>query len=78
MPRLKWFTWIGLVGAGITSWGLVWLAVSTQLGKHANCVEWLTSGLEGSITARILGLVAAGFLAVAASDWLMRILGRNP
>lgn len=78
MPRLKWFTWLGLLGAGIASWGFVWLVVSSQLAKHGYRVEWLTSGLETSITARILGLLAAGFLAVAASEWLMRILGRNP
>ena len=78
MPRLKWFTWIGLIGAGIASWGLVWLAISSQLAKHGNPVEWLTLGMETSITARILGLLGVVFFAVIASDWLMRILGRNP
>lgn len=78
MPRLKWFTWLGLIAAGIASWGLVWLAISPQLAKHANRVEWLTSGLETSVTARILGLLATVFLAVVVSDWLMRIMGRNP
>lgn len=77
MPRLKWFTWIGLIGAGIASWGLVWLAISSQLAKYGYRVEWLTSGLETSITARIIGLLGAAFLAVLASEWLMRILGRN-
>ena len=78
MPRLKWFTWLGLIAAGTASWGLVWLAISSQLAKHGTYVEWLTSGMETSITARILGLVAAVFLAALTSDWLMRILGRNP
>lgn len=77
MPRLKWFTWIGLIGAGIASWGLVWLAISSQLAKHGGRVEWLTFGLETSINARILGLLGAVFLAVVASEWLLRILGRN-
>ena len=78
MPRLKWFTWLGLLGAGMASWGLVWLALFSQLAKHATRAEWLTSGLETSITARILGLLATVFLAVVVSDWLMRIMGRNP
>ena len=77
MPRLKWFAWIGLIGAGIASWGFVWLAASSQLAKHANRVEWLTSGLETSISARIIGLLGVVFFAVVTSDWLMRILGRN-
>jgi cell division protein FtsX len=78
VPRLKWFTWIGLLGAGIASWGLVWLAISSQVAKHASRLEWLTSGLDESIAVRITGLMAAVFLAVVASDWLMRILDRNP
>ena len=78
MPRLKWLTWIGLIGAGIASWGLVWLAVSSRLAKHGSYVEWLTSGMETSISARILGLLGVAFFAVVVSDWLMRILGRNP
>jgi len=78
VPRLKWFTWIVVLAAGIASWGLVWLAISSQLAKHSYRVEWLTSGLETSITARIIGLLGALFLAVVASEWLMRILGRNP
>lgn len=56
----------------------MWLAISPQLAKHANRVESLTSGLETSVTARILGLLATVFLAVVVSDWLMRIMGRNP
>ena len=77
MPRLKWFTWIGLIGAGIATWGLVWLVVSSQLAKHGYRVEWLTSGLETSITARIVGLFGAVLFAVVASEWLMRILRRT-
>jgi hypothetical protein len=56
----------------------VWLAISSQLAKHGSRVEWLTSGLDASITGRVLGLVAAVFLAAITSDWLMRILGKNP
>ena len=78
MPRLKWFIWIGLIGAGAASWGLVWLAVSSQIAKHGYRVDWLTSGLEASITARIIGFLGAVFLAAMTSQWLMRILGRNP
>ena len=66
------------MGAGTASWGLVWLAISPQLAKYAKRVAWLTSGLESSITTRILGWVAAVFLAAITSDWLMRILRRNP
>jgi len=60
----------------MASWGLVWLAISSQLAKHGTYVAWLTSGMETSIIARILALVAAVFLAAITSDWLMRILGR--
>ena len=76
MHRLKWFTWIGLIAAGTASWGLVWLAISSQLAKYGNRAAWLTSG--SSIRARILGWVAAVFLAAITSDWLMRLSRRNP
>jgi hypothetical protein len=78
VPRLKWFTWIVVLAAGIASWGLVWLAISPQLAKYGDYLEWLTSGMETSIAARIVGLLATVFLAVVISDWLMRIMGRNP
>lgn len=77
MPKLRWFTWVGLLGAGVASWALVWAAVSSQLAKHANHVVWLTSGLETSIPVRIAGLLATLFLAVMASEWLVRILGKD-
>lgn len=78
MPRLKWFTGIGLLGATVASWGLVWLTISPQLAKYGNHLEWFTSGLEISVPARIVGLLAVVVLAGVTSDWLMRILGRNP
>jgi len=77
VPRLKWFTWLGLLGAGIASWGLIWLAISPYVAKQASRIEWLTSGLDESIMVRMMGLMAVVFLAVIGSDWLMRILGRN-
>lgn len=77
MPRLKWFTWIVVLAAGIASWGLVWLAISSQLAKHGYRIEWLTSGLETSIPARMVGLLAVLVFAVVTSEWLIRIMGRN-
>ncbi|HKF04376.1 MAG TPA: hypothetical protein VKB49_18785 [Candidatus Sulfotelmatobacter sp.] len=78
MPRLKWFTWLVVLAAGIGSWGLVWLAISPQLAKYGDHLEWLTSGLETSVPARIVGLLAVLVFAVATSEWLLRIMGRNP
>lgn len=77
MPRLKWLTWVGLVGAGVASWGLIWLVVSPYVVKQASQIGWLLSGLDNSMAARVVALLAVIFLAAASSEWLVRVLGKD-
>jgi hypothetical protein len=77
VPRLKWLTWVGLVGAGVASWGLIWLAVSSYVVKQASQIGWLLSGLDNSTVARVMVLLAVVFLAAVSSEWLVRVLGKD-
>ncbi|MGC2447346.1 MAG: hypothetical protein WA477_06865 [Candidatus Sulfotelmatobacter sp.] len=77
MPRLKWLTWVGLLGAGVASWGLIWLAISPYVAKQASRMGWLSSGLDNSTGARVMALLAVVFLAVVGSEWVVRVLGKH-
>ncbi|MGC2476811.1 MAG: hypothetical protein WA485_20925 [Candidatus Sulfotelmatobacter sp.] len=78
MPRLKWLIWVGLLGAGVASWGLIWLAISPYVVKHASRMGWLTSGIDNSTGARVISLLAVVFLGVVGSEWVVRVLGKHP
>lgn len=77
MPRLKWLTWVGLLGAGVASWGLLWLAISPYVVKQASEIGWLASGLDNSAAARVMALLAVVFLAAVSSEWVVRVLGKD-
>ena len=77
MPRLKWLIWVGLLGAGVASWGLIWLAISPYVVKQASRIGWLTSGLDNSTGARVMALLAVVFLGMVGSEWVVRMLGRD-
>ena len=72
MPRLRWFTWVGVLGAGILGWGLLWLAIAPYVIHAFDRVESFTSIVNSSIGSEILALVAAVSLAMAGVDWLRR------
>lgn len=72
MPRLKWFTWVGVLGAGILGWSLLWLAVSSYVIRAFDRVEFLTSEMNPSIGNQALAVLGAVSLAVAGADWLRR------
>ncbi|HTS10288.1 MAG TPA: hypothetical protein VMP68_32290 [Candidatus Eisenbacteria bacterium] len=72
MPKLRWFTWVGVLGAGILGWGLLWLAVSPYVVHAFDRVELFTSVVNSSIGSEILAVVAAVSLAMAGVDWLRR------
>jgi len=72
MPRLRWFTWVGVVGAGIAGWSLLWLAVSSYVVQMFNRFAWLASGESDSIRSQILAVLGALFFASEAVDWLKR------
>jgi hypothetical protein len=77
VPRLKLLTWVGLLGAGVASWGLIWLAISPYVEKQASRIGWLTSGLDNSTGAKVMALLAAVFLAIVCSEWLVRVFGKD-
>ena len=77
MPRLKWLTWVGLLGAGVASWGLIWLAISPYVVRQASRIGWLVSGLDNSTGAKVMALLAVVFLAAVCSEWLVRVLGKD-
>jgi len=72
MPRLRWFTWVGVLGAGILGWGLLWLAVSSYVVHAFDRVQSLTLAVNSSIGSEILAVLAAVSLAMAGADWLRR------
>ena len=72
MPRLKWFTWVGVLGAGIAGWSLVWLAVSSYVAQMFNRFAWLAAGKSSSFGSQILAVLSALFFATEAADWLRR------
>jgi len=72
MPRLRWFTWVGVLGAGIAGWGLFWLAVSSYIIRALARVEFLTSEMNPSIGSQALAVLGAVSFAVAGADWLRR------
>ncbi len=72
MPRLKWFTWFGVLGAGILGWSLLWLALSPYVTQGFNRVESLTYAVDPSLGNQVLTLLSAIFLALAGADWLHR------
>jgi len=72
VPKLKWFTWAGLLGASIASWGLIWLAISSYFVQAASRFEWLTSEMGPSTGGRVMALLAIVLLAVAGSVRLLR------
>jgi len=71
MPRLKWFTWVGLVGAGIAGWSLVWLGISSFIIPTVNRIQSI-SVLSASISPQVLTLLVAVLLAMEATEWLRR------
>lgn len=77
VPGLKWLTWVGLLGAGVASWALIWLAISPYLVRHANRFGWLVSGIDNLTVARVMSLLAVVFLAAVSSEWLVRVLGKD-
>jgi hypothetical protein len=72
MPRLRWFTWVGVLGAGILGWGLLWLAVSSYVVQMFTRFGWVASGNSSSIGSQILAVLGALFFATEAADWLRR------
>jgi hypothetical protein len=72
MPRLRWFTWVGVLGAGVLGWGLLWLAVSSYVIRAVARVEFFTSEIGPSIGNEILAVLAAVSLAMAGVDRLRR------
>ncbi|HKS74418.1 MAG TPA: hypothetical protein VJQ82_14545 [Terriglobales bacterium] len=72
MPRLRWFTWVGVLGAGILGWGLLWLAISPYVIHALDRVQSLTSVVNSSIGSEILAALAAVSFAVAGVNWLRR------
>jgi hypothetical protein len=72
MPRLKWFTWVGVLGAGILGWGLLWLAVSSYVVHAFDRVQSLTLAVNSSILSEILAVLAAVSLGMAGLDRLRR------
>jgi len=72
MPRLRWFTWVGVLGAGIFGWGLLWLAVSPYVVHAFDRVQSFTSVVNSSIGSGILAVASAVSLAMVGVDWLRR------
>lgn len=72
MPRLRWFTWVGVLGAGIAGWGLLWLAVSPYAIRAFDHVELFSSGTNLSIGSQMLAMLGAISFALAGADWLRR------
>ena len=72
MPRLRWFTWVGVLGAGIAGWGLLWLAISSYIIRALAHFEFLTSEINPSIGSQALAVLGAVSFAVAGADWLRR------
>jgi len=77
VPRLKWLIWVGLLGAGVASWGLIWLAISPYVVRQASRIGWLLSGLDNSMVARVMALLAVIFLGMVGSEWVVRVLGKH-
>jgi hypothetical protein len=72
MPRLRWFTWVGVLGAGILGWGMLWLAVSSYVIRALAHVEFFTSEIAPSIGREVVAVLAAVSLAMAGMDRLRR------
>ena len=72
MPRLKWFTWVGVLGAGVAGWGLLWLAVSSYVIRAFDRVEFISSEMNPSIGGQVLAVLGAVSFALAGADWLRR------
>ena len=72
MPKLRWFTWVGVLGAGVAGWGLLWLALSSYVIRAVSQVEFLTSEMNPSIGSQALAVLGAISFAVAGADWLRR------
>ena len=72
MPRLRWFTWVGVLGAGILGWSLLWLAISPYVVHAFDRVQSFTSVVNSPIGSEILAVVAAVSLATVGADWLRR------
>jgi len=72
VPKLRWFTWAGLLAAGIASWGLIWLAISSYLVQAVRRFDWFTPEMGPSTGGRVMALLAAVFLAVAGAVRILR------
>ena len=72
MPKLKWVTWVGVLGAGVAGWGLLWVAVSSYVIRAVERLEFVTSEIDPSIGGQLLAVLGAVSFALAGADWLRR------
>ena len=72
MPRLRWFTWISVLGAGVAGWSLIWLAVSSYVIRAFDRIEVLSSEMNPSMGGQVLAAIGAVSFALAGVDWLRR------
>lgn len=77
MPKLKWFTWSSVLGAGIGSWGLVWLLIWSYLAQDDGRIFWLTSDLHSPMAARLMVCVGAGLFVLGTSAGLLLRLRKS-
>jgi hypothetical protein len=69
MPKLKWFTWSSLLGAGIASWGLLWLVIWSFV-RHDSRIFWLTSDIRTPMAARLMVWIGALLFVMGSSAGL--------
>lgn len=70
MPKLRWFTWSGLLGAGIGSWGLLWLLIWSYAVQQDSRLFWLTSDMRTPIAARFMVWIGALLFVMGSSAGL--------